>query len=118
MKKNDTLAERAKKAREVSGLSYERTAIKLAQVVPESHAVSYGTIRRLEDGEITEDKADRVLLAGLAEVWGVPLDELSPGAVEDLAQIVEVAQRVSNWNRKRGKAIPLPPYRESDQQVA
>lgn len=77
--------DRMKAAREAQGLSYEKAASRAGRLLLPSQEFTSTTLQRTENGP--EDRADPIRLWALAQVYQVPLEELSPMAAQWFAGV-------------------------------
>lgn len=70
-------------ARQRAGLSLEESAFRLRLILPEPYWVSYSTIQRLE----RRADPDPVLVAALATVFGVALEDLPAEVAGQVARV-------------------------------
>lgn len=81
-KQKTEFGRRLRKAREAKGLTLDRVAVQVQDRMGQQTGTSRETVRRYElagsPGGITEDSADLVVTAILAEIYGVTLQWLSP----------------------------------------
>lgn len=75
-KQVNAYSERMKAARKAKGLSHEAAAARASRLLLPSQEFTSSTSRRTEQGP--EEDADPVRVWALAQVYGVPLEELSP----------------------------------------
>lgn len=73
---------RSRQRRELRDVAREAQAL-----LPPSLSMSRETLRRLEVGIISEDKANPVHIAALAQVYGVRISDISPPAAEALGTV-------------------------------
>jgi len=71
-------------ARENIDRRLDWVAVKVQEELQTTTGPSRETIRRMEQGDITETKADMMIVAALAKVYGVSIASLSPIAAERL----------------------------------
>lgn len=69
---------RMRAARKAAGLSYEAAAARASRLLPDAQEFTSGTLRRKENGP--ECSMDPLRCWALAQVYGVPLEYLSPTA--------------------------------------
>lgn len=95
-----TLGERLTKARDDSGLSLRLAERKLWLLLGDG-APSHETLRRYHNGEVgpTDVKIDTMI--GLAAVYDVSLDELSPTVGDRSRRLVELAEQVGLKAKKK-----------------
>lgn len=72
--------QRMKKARQAKGLSFEAAAARASRLLLPSQEFTSSTARRTEQG--AEEDADPIRVWALAQVFGQPLEDLSPIAAE------------------------------------
>lgn len=72
--------ERMKNARRAKGLSFEAAAARASRLLLPSQEFTSSTARRTEQG--AEEDADPIRVWALAQVFGQPLEDLSPIAAE------------------------------------
>lgn len=77
-----------KEARIRAGLSLEQAALQAHGLYQRA---TIGRIRQLEKEGMVEADADAALVAALADVYGVPLSQLSPLAEAVLGRVVTLA---------------------------
>lgn len=70
--------------REAAGLSLSEATFQLRSVLPKALWCSLETVRRMENGRTTEDKADPVLVTALADIYGCKVRDLSPLVADEL----------------------------------
>lgn len=87
-------SQRMRKAREAAGLTLADATFVLRARLPNHVRPSLETIRRLETGFTSEEKADPVIVAALAKAYGRPISELSPIAAEAVEQLRSVLYEV------------------------
>lgn len=87
--------DRMRAARKAVGLSYEAAAARASRLLLPSQEFTSSTARRTEEGP--EEDADPIRLWALAQVFQVPLEELSPLAAQWFAGAVK-----SRKTRRRG----------------
>lgn len=75
------------RAREQSGLRLDDAASRARDTLGNGSGPSRETIRRLETGATTEDRADPLIVGALAQVYGVPVETLSPRLAEQLRKL-------------------------------
>lgn len=95
--------DRMKAAREAKGLSYEAAAARASRLLLPSQEFVSSTARRTELGP--EEDADPIRLWALAQVYEVPLEELSPIAAEWFAGAVKGTRK----RKKGGSDLGSPP---------
>lgn len=76
----ETLGERLRQLRDARGLSLVDAMTEARVLLPRALWITNETIRRYEKGIVPEDQADPVILAALAQVYNVPLADLSSAA--------------------------------------
>lgn len=90
-----TLGGNLRAAREACGVSLLEATIRLRDQLPEALWVSLETVRRLELGVTPESKADPMLLAALAAVYGRPLSEISAVKAAELEGLSDLIRRAA-----------------------
>lgn len=84
-------------------------AVKLRDLIGPVLGVSRETIRRYEIGAVPEDEWDPIVIAGLADLYGVTIARLSPNVPERLDHLSTLVQAL----RMRGFATPESWVQES-----
>lgn len=84
--------------REERHLSLRRFTTLVCMRMPEPLWISDETIRRLESGQITEERADPFLMLMIADVLGIKLSQLSRVAAQNMDQLREQVIRYSSWS--------------------
>lgn len=102
--------ERMAAARYNAGLSLMDVAFELRRLLPKSMWVSPPTLNRLEHNT-PEDRADPFLVIVLADVYGVPVADLSPLVARD-------SKRLMGLLRSNRKPFPDAATARYTQQVA
>lgn len=92
MTKSSVMGGRIKELRERSGLSLRHLTIEVCKRLPRPLWVSYGTIANYENGSITEDKADPLVLDAMAGAFHVPVGELSAFVEGDLILVDQLRE--------------------------
>ena len=95
----DDIGAQLRTARERVGLSLYEVGYRLRQALPASYHITQSTLARLETGGSA--RQDPVLLAALADVYGVSLAELAPGLFDELVMVGELVGRVVAHPRSR-----------------
>lgn len=70
-------ARRMREARERSGLRLDEASVDARRVLGAEWGPSRETIRRYENGMISEERADPLVVVALAEIYGVSVGQLS-----------------------------------------
>lgn len=83
--------------RERRGWSIDHLTFQVSKLLPEFWLPSREYIRRLESGSITEEKADILVLARVAEALGIRLAKLSKLADQRMIELREQVNRSSAW---------------------
>jgi transcriptional regulator with XRE-family HTH domain len=83
--------DRLRMAREASHHRLDDVAVLVRETL--GYGPSRETIRRWEKGLEDEDRVDPVILAALAEIYGVTLDSLSPAAERNARTIIRLLHR-------------------------
>lgn len=82
---------RLERAREQAGLRLDDASVRLRDLVGPVLGVSRETIRRYEADLVPEEKWDPVVILALADIYGVPIAQLSPVALDALARLNELS---------------------------
>lgn len=85
-----TLGEKLREARQSLGLSLEEVTFRLRAGLPERDWPKIMTIQRIETGATPADKVPLILLKAMANVYGLPIEDLDPGAAIDLTKYEDV----------------------------
>lgn len=86
---------RIRQRREDAHLTLIELMIEVRQRLPRSRWVTNETLRSYENGTKTEDKADPVVVAALADVFGCSIADLSPTIAESSVMIRDLLLRLT-----------------------
>ena len=90
-------AKRLTQAREATGLTLAEAAVYATQATNGGRRISHSTIQRMEVGMIPEDKADPIIVAALARVYGRDIETLSADAASRLVGLRELLVSQLRW---------------------
>lgn len=102
-------AKRLREARQNAGMPLDVASVYVRELLGSDWGLSRETLRRYEDGTTTEDRADPLVVAALADLYGVPLEWLSASVADRMEHIHSLTTRVLGltnlpWLRsRRGK---------------
>lgn len=92
-----TYGERCREKREARGLSLSGARDALLFTIPRRYVPSIKTLHRMEQGEIAEEKADGIVLYGLAKVYGCNVRDLSELAADELEGVRDLLATKFGW---------------------
>ena len=87
-------AQRLRGRRNELQMRLDDAAYLVRQRLPQPMGLSRETLARLERGQVPEDRADPVVIAALADVYGCPVAELSPLAATHLSSLRQLLDRL------------------------
>jgi transcriptional regulator with XRE-family HTH domain len=86
-------ARRLQIARQRSGLRLDEASVEARRALGASYGPSRETIRRYEIGMVSEENADPVIVAALAEIYGVSVGHLSWVVAQQVQNLQSLVRR-------------------------
>lgn len=104
--------DRMYEARTSSGLPLDEAAVHI-RGIDSTYGPSRETLRRYESGETPEDRADPLIVAAAALIYGVDLTWLSPSVASQLSKVELLAAELRSRKGSRPRARRTPNTRWS-----
>lgn len=101
-----SLTDNLKAQRQRVGLSLEEVAFAIREFLPRSLWVTAETIRKYENGMVPEHKANLLILAGLARVYGCQFTELAPNGAEDAKTLRDLLIQSLHCSMRSARSSP------------
>lgn len=100
--------DRMYEARTAAGLPLDEAAVHVRTLLSSTFGPSRETLRRYEDGTTTEDRADPLLVAAAAHLYGVDVDWLSPSVAHQLenVRVLLASPSTSSSSKQRTRRSP------------